>query len=107
RVGSTGPPSKAAATASTRSSNDKLTGVPAVIIGTYWKQISPLLETSETSPSPMTRSISAASGPGSKNWRSTTNPNVRKVLAQYGVKLKFISADTPLQVFPWLCPPNG
>jgi hypothetical protein len=88
RVGSTEPPSNTTATASRRSSNDKLTGVLAVIIGTYWNRIPPILETSATSPSCMTWSISAASGRGSKNRRSTANPNVRKAFAGSEVELK-------------------
>ena len=66
-VGSTGPPNTAAATVSARSSNDKLTGVWAVIIGTYWNRMSPRSGTSLRIPFAMTLSISAASGPGSKN----------------------------------------
>src|SRR5881397_2159364 len=44
----------------------------------------------------MTRSISAASGSGSKNWRSTLNPNVRRNSAE-GVIWKFIFSDVRMR----------
>jgi hypothetical protein len=40
----------------------------------------------------MTWSISIASECGSKNWRSTPNPNVRKASAEHDVELNFTSA---------------